>query len=394
MKWFVAKKQFESFHKLMNTILQKVKQGASDVEGVVEKFVNNQATAADKAKEAEEKKRCQLELRQQKANEKKRKAEAKKQAKVNLQKQPLPVALAYVIPSLPSIMAKAATFTKMVTFNDDADFTAKIGSHTKSVPYVILSSEKLKALTTENSVKLPMGVYRVQLPHLESVKLTMRGQMPSTCDRRARLFEVLRSFVPDDMSSKCIGLAKPLQDQVSCLSIFGAVRTMVYVGIERNGIGNIRINFQGKRQVLLVSFEGIKKLAAALGEEANVKPNEDVPGWIKRVLEHAGEGHVDTLKGCSWFHEQGPDQVMVIPMGYACIERAVDAPNPDGKKTEEEINKETQIVGPRVHYLEGKDANGFKHLEAMNTLQVQQAVKPADKTSPFWTAVLNEVQKH
>ncbi len=81
---------------------------------------------------------------------------------------------------------------------------------------------------------------------------------------------------------------------------------------------------------------------------------------------------------------------MVLPMGYATIERTVPAEAAEGDA--DAIAAAPHNIGMRLHYLEGPQSEGFARLKNAAKMQKDQAF--ADDTNlGYWELVLGEIEK-
>jgi hypothetical protein len=148
-----------------------------------------------------------------------------------------------------------------------------------------------------------------------------KGQMCLPSDRRQRVGEVLRSFAPHDVMASSKFSSQFLKG-TSEVKVFGLTHDCVAPSIDVNGIGNIRYQWCGTTDVVLVPWVALEQVAKKDG--VTISDQEEVPSFIKRLLSSLDAKHFDieTL-ACRVFHwkfEAG--QVLVVPPGFGIIERA------------------------------------------------------------------------
>ncbi len=183
-------------------------------------------------------------------------------------------------------------------------------------------------------------------------------------------------------------LPESVSEVMSQLSIFGCLKTMKHVALERNGLPNLRYQISGKRQIVIATFEAIKKIAEVTG--VDIGTGEDVSEWMGRALQHAKEDHLthSEVQNGLFFHEQKAGDLLILPTGVVTAERVI--PFEEANADEAKIERESIVVGVRYHWLEGKDANGFKRLHCTTEKQQAQSIAD-DKTGRFWQLILSQM---
>ena len=146
--------------------------------------------------------------------------------------------------------------------------------------------------------------------------------VPFQAERKAKVLERLKGCVPQCKVTKA-SFSNTFLDNLNQLSVCACTWEMCHYGIERNGIGNIRIQTHGRRQVILANWCAICRIA----EKHSISRDRDceVPDWCQKVLtEFVPEDVNDnTVKKNCWHHTMLPEETMVIPMGYGTIERTL-----------------------------------------------------------------------
>ncbi len=162
---------------------------------------------------------------------------------------------------------------------------------------------------------------------------------------------------------------------------------MAHYGFERNGLGNIRVQTHGRRQVVLINWTGILKLAANHGLVRD--ETEEVPEFIERCLAVFDESDLDSedVLNNTYYHDMHASEMMAIPMGYSSVERTVVETAGAGQASAAKQEKQALVVGLRVHYLEGPGSNGYKCLQAMCASQ-EHAKIDKNQTHQYWKTVL------
>ncbi len=354
----------------------------------------------DKAKQKDEKKRQREADKEERKNAAKRKKDENAAAKAKIAKtraKPKTVQ----IPQPPAIMEAVAKATQMRQFESEKafeEFCKKPGKEgllsLDGQPYVVKDCSRIKAVLRESSSKVAVGIYKIQLPSHGLVQDTGRGQIPWQGERRARLAECMKEIAPQDVTHKC-GFSTKLLGQLQVLHITGSTVRMVHRSIERNGIGNIRYNQSGKKQVLSISFVGLKLISEK--EKVVIGNDMDVPEWVEKICDAAKPTHLDdeAIKAEIFFHEVGPDELVVIPSGIATIERSVPSAPLDAaldQKAKDQIANDSMSIGFRIHYVEGPESVGGQRLKEMNGLQKSQH-KSNDPIVGYWSHLLSGMSK-
>jgi hypothetical protein len=159
--------------------------------------------------------------------------------------------------------------------------------------------------------------------------------------------------------------------------------------LDRNALGNARYQLSGKREVLIVPFSELQKLAK---EDCNGRPFLE---YYKSLLEGLTKEKIASVTDFTMYHAiLGPKQFLHSPMACFLAERVI--PSGVGLKLNEEEYKQSMVFGFRVHTLEGSDSVGFKNLKHMT--EVMTAYTPVDirDSTPelqFWKQVFSVLEK-
>jgi hypothetical protein len=157
---------------------------------------------------------------------------------------------------IPTAFLKGKPDTAIKEFASMDELTAKVKSgefdYMKSEPFIVRQCSALQELCDERGTKASLGIYGIQLP-TGAAKQTGRSQAPFASDRKVRASELLLESVPvkHTMTSEPAWANRLVQ---TC-SVFGCLSWFKSCDIERNGIGNIRYQVNGKREFALVDYK-------------------------------------------------------------------------------------------------------------------------------------------
>ena len=145
--------------------------------------------------------------------------------------------------------------------------------------------------------------------------------MTFASDRRGRMTELLKGLCPPDSfaSAKFTEAFRAATNEVKA---YGCNHDCAGYSMDTNGLGNVRWQHSGKREVVMIRWEGF--LALAKHKKVDMAPNEEVPSYMKRLCKDLAPEDLElqAFKEHVFYHEHGPEEVLVTPPGFAVIESA------------------------------------------------------------------------
>ena len=137
------------------------------------------------------------------------------------------------------------------------------------------------------------------------------------CSRKDRISEVLKHAVPHDGTMRA-KLQSTFVSSLNVLSIFGCSEHMdCHIGIERNGLGNVRVQLEGQREAIAMRY-GYAKAAARHKQMSREACHKDIVEFCKDAIEALTQEdweklHEDVkVKDMCWRHVMEADEVMVL----------------------------------------------------------------------------------
>ena len=269
------KKNAEIVAKTIIDLANKVKQAADDINRLIQRKQHEEVATAEK----EERKR-QKEA-EQKARQEVKKAKASAKAKGRVKAGAGIVAKVKQMPPLPPLMADLAKVAEMLSFDDE---TAMLAAKPKAgVPYLIKAiPERMVNLIAEKPVAACLGIWRIQAADKVTLQTEGRVQGPLLSDRRKRVTEILQSLAPNNVLDKVAHkLSKAFIDSLMTTNVYAGSHDMVGLGIERNGIGNIRCQTAGKRKVVCFSYDRLVQIGKKKSIDLEVHDEQTEIAWCE-----------------------------------------------------------------------------------------------------------------
>ena len=279
----------------------------------------------------------------------------------------------------------------MKEFADEGDMTTQ-GKPAAGVPYVIKTCPTaLAEVLKERGVASAMGLFKILMmePNNLSLKQNGRSQQPFQSDRKKRVSELITALAPNDILSQVARkLPEAWHQTLIQTHLFVCSEDMVQCGVERNALGNIRVQTAGVRVVVVFMYEALKDIMKS--KDLTRNQDEDEVDFMRRVLTHMEAKDIgERSKNMVWKYtldassgDLGKSPVMVIPPGTFTIEKTILSKSATGAVDREK----SFVVGLRQHFLENHESPGYRSLKLLHDAQVSH--KGTDSTVTFWSKIL------
>ena len=335
-----CKRSIDEQFKAINELSAHMNGAASDIKKMIAKKQKDDGEKVEK----EEKHRQKQLQDEQKKKEKQQKAVAKKKSakkaetETDLRAMPKEAGM----PAVPHWMINKPVDVANMEVVDSADLNAaKLMGQAfvfKTLP------TKLVSITQEPAVKACVEIYRIQAMAQPLLAAEGRGQHPFQSDRKKRMSEVLQQLVPFSLLQPVCGSGLPKQwcDALTNIHLYACSPSMVAIGIERNGIGNIRLQYTGVKEVYVFTYQAIMQVANANSME--IGDVESVIDFCTRVLRDAKvlQKHTKTPPSVAhqWSLQVPPCFVEELRPSLAqCLVQAIDSPEPAENQDESLVDE-------------------------------------------------------
>ena len=371
----------------MAALAKKVKDAASDVKKLIEKKQNHEVKDQEKAEKQKVKYAEKLEkgkIIKAASAVAKAKSKAQGQAKTASTEKTAMI-------KEPPLLGDLSMIPDMKDFDDEDDMT-KQGKPAAGVPYVIKTCPRaLTDVLKERSVASAMGLFNILMmePNNLSLKQNDRSQQPFQSDRKKRVSELMTTLAPNDILSQVARkLPEAWHQTLIQTHLFVCSEDTVQCGVERNALGNIRVQTAGVRVVVVFMYEALKEIMKT--KDLTRIQDEDEVDFMRRVLTDIEAKDIgETSKNMVWKYtldassgDLGNSPAMVIPPGTFTIEKTIPSKSATGAAEREK----SFVVGMRQHFLESHDSPGHRSLKLLHDAQVSH--KGTDSTATFWSKIL------
>ena len=370
----------------MAALAKKVKDAASDVKKLIEKKQKDEVKDREKAEKQKIKDAEKLEKEQSKAASAVAKAKAKSQGQAKTASTEKTAII-----KEPPLLGDLSMIPDMKDFDNEDDMK-KQGTPAAGVPYVIKTCPRaLTEVLKERSVASAMGLFKILMmePNNLSLKQNGRSQQPFQSDRKKRVSELMTTLAPNDILSQVARkLPEAWHQTLSQTHLFVCSEDMVQCGVERNALGNIRVQTAGVRVVVVFMYEALKEIMKT--KDLTRIQDEDEVDFMRRVLiDITAKDIGERSKNMVWKYtldassgDLGKSPAMVIPPGSFTIEKTIPSKTAAGAVEREK----SFVVGLRQHFLESHASPGHRSLKLLHDAQVSH--KGTDSTATFWSKIL------
>ena len=370
----------------MTALLKKVREAAADVKKIIEKKQKDDVKDQEKL----EKQKIKDMENIKKDHDKAANTKAKASAKTSAQSKTVSPAKTAIIQD-PPLLVDLSVIPDMKEFADEGRMNTEIPA--AGVPYAIKKCPSaLVEVLKERGVTSAMGLFKILMmePNNPSMKQNGRAQQPFQSDRKKRVAEMLTACAPNDILSQVTHkLPETWHQTLSQTHLFACSEDMVQCGVERNALGNIRIQTTGVRVVVVLLYEALDKISKA--RSMTRQQEEDEVDFMRRVLTDVQPQDIaGNARNMVWKYtmdasssDLAKSPVMVIPPGTFTIEKTIASKNASGA-----IDRaQSFVIGLRQHFLESSESPGYRSLKLLQTAHVNH--KGVDTTSAFWGKILD-----